>query len=685
MQASTPSQNIERSQAQQRINELVPLLKNYSELYYLHDAPAISDEVYDSLNRELIALEAAFPEFVRSDSPTQNVGAALLNTFQPASHASRMYSLDNAMDFNELHAWFARTEAVAGEGIEYLAELKIDGSSIACTYERGELVRAATRGDGTTGENVTLNVRTIRDLPKTLEPGLLAELESLEIRGEVYLSKDVFEKLNAAQEESGGSVFANPRNAAAGSLRQKDPKITASRELSTFMYALSENVEPLSTQTELLDALKQAGFHVNPDVALCKTHDEVIEFCTKALEQRFDLPYEIDGVVVKVNGMALRDELGYTAKSPRWAIAYKFPPEEQSTILREIRIQVGRTGVLTPVAEFDPVRVAGSTISRATLHNAEEIERKGILIGDTIIVRKAGDVIPEVVGPIVELRRGGEYAFEMPSHCPSCGQPVVDHEDEVAIRCENSACPAQLQERLAHWASRGAADIEGLGSETIAKLISSGLVSDLADIYNLNFEQLKNLDLGRTNVSGEAILFGEVLARKALDQIEASKTRPLAKLLFGLGIRHVGATVSADLVKHFGSLAALSEASLEELSSIEGVGPKIAESIRDFFALETNQNLIRRMAEAGFVLEDSAPRFEQTLAGKTIVLTGSLTNYKRDELKDLLKARGAKVSSSVSKNTDLVIAGEDAGSKYDKALSLGIEIVDESAIEGLLA
>lgn len=668
-----------------RIAELVRELNRHAGLYYNEDAPEISDAAYDALNRELLELEAAHPNLIQSDSPTQQVGARLLNTFPPAVHATRMYSLDNAMDFDELEAWFERTESSLGvTDMSYIAELKIDGSSIACTYEQGKLVRAATRGDGTTGEEITLNARTITDLPHEINATLLSSQDSVELRGEVYLSKDSFEYLNAAQVESASPLFANPRNAAAGSLRQKDPQVTAKRALSSFMYAVAQEQSLFSTQFELLETLKDAGFHVNPDVKLCKSHDEVVEFCHEALRTRFDLPYEIDGVVVKVNEMNLRDELGYTAKSPRWAIAYKFPPEEQTTVLREIRIQVGRTGVLTPVAEFDPVKVAGTTISRATLHNADEIKRKGILIGDTIIVRKAGDVIPEVVGPVDGLRNGSEYAFVMPTECPSCNQPVCKHKDEVALRCENASCPAQFASRLGHWVSRGAADIEGLGSETLTKLISSGLVKDVSDIYALTFEDLATLDLGRVNIKGESILFGEKMASKVLEQIEASKTRPFAKLLFGLGIRHVGATVSADLVSRFGSIEELSAARIDELCAVEGVGIKIAESLTDFFSLEVNESLIARLKSAGLVLRDTSERVEQTLAGKTIVLTGTLQNHRRDELKDLLKARGAKVSSSVSKNTDLVIAGTDPGSKYDKAVALGLSIIDEVGIAKLL-
>ncbi|MCL2491293.1 MAG: NAD-dependent DNA ligase LigA, partial [Coriobacteriia bacterium] len=453
-----------------RIRALREQLNYHAHLYYIDDAPQISDEAYDSLMRELADLEAAHPELVTADSPTQRIGAAPLATFEPVEHTARMYSLDNAMDTAELDAWIDRIEDTIGE-TTFIAELKIDGSSIALTYERGVLTRAATRGDGRVGEDILANVRTIKDVPQIIQDRTLSELERFEVRGEVYFPKKAFEKLNEIQERESQKVFANPRNAAAGSLRQKDPRITASRGLATFIYARADDpdvVLPVTDQFDLLGLLKRAGFATNPDVARCKSREEIHAFCKAAIERRFDLPYEIDGVVVKVDLFVEQDRLGYTAKAPRWAIAFKFPPEEKTTVLRDITIQVGRTGVLTPVAIFDPVLVAGSTIARATLHNAEEIARKDLMIGDTVIVRKAGDVIPEVVAPLAELRDGTERAFAMPDTCPSCGSPVLREEGEVALHCINALCPAQLQVRLQHWVSRGAADIQGLGRETIA-------------------------------------------------------------------------------------------------------------------------------------------------------------------------------------------------------------------------
>ncbi|MBK5211280.1 MAG: NAD-dependent DNA ligase LigA [Coriobacteriia bacterium] len=682
-QGANPPSNVEL-----RIEELRRELDRHSYLYYAKDAPSISDATYDSLLRELTELEAKYPHLITPDSPTQRIGAAPVESFASVHHATRMYSLGNAMDFDELDAWLTRTlEALDGskEGVEFIAELKIDGSSIALTYENGILVRAATRGDGTRGEDVTANVRTIKDIPLRLAEGKLADLASVELRGEVYLPKKSFDAINKAQEEKGHQTFANPRNAAAGSLRQKDPRISASRDLATFMYARGDEGLLTATQSEFLQLLSDSHFHVNPDVKVCRSAAEVREFCKKALETRFDLPYEIDGVVVKVDSFAIQEELGFTARAPRWAIAYKFPPEEKTTVLREIRIQVGRTGVLTPVAEFDPVSVAGSTISRATLHNEDEIVRKGILIGDTIVVHKAGDVIPEVESPIEGLRTGEEYPFVMPTVCPSCGSPVHRDKDEAALRCENSACPAQLQERLSHWVSRGASDIEGLGTETIAKLIESGLVCKVSDFYALTLDQLADLDLGRIKQDGTPAAFGTVMAQKVLDNIEGSKHRAVSKLLFGLGVRHVGATVAELLVEELGGISEISAATPEELSAIPSIGPKIAEAVCDFFSLDSNRKVLADLIRVGVDLSGvPAEKLPQTLAGKTFVLTGTLTKFSRTQAGEELKARGGKVSGSVSAKTSYVVAGEAPGSKYDKALALGVTVLDEDGLEELL-
>lgn len=664
-----------------RAEKLRELIAYHSWRYYVLDDPEISDDAYDALVRELERIEREHPELVTPDSPTQRVGAPPSEQFAPVRHSQRMYSLDNAMDEGELLAWLERTARDLGRPVRYVCELKIDGSSIALTYESGVLVRAATRGDGTTGEDVTANVRTIKTVPlRLIGPGAGA---TVEVRGEVYMPKASFERLNEAQEAAGLPVFANPRNAAAGSVRQKDPAVTASRDLDTFLYQV---VEPerfgLATQHEALEWLRASGFKVNPDVRVCASADEVLAFCREALERRHDLPYEIDGVVVKVDSFAEQAELGFTAKAPRWAIAYKFPPEERTTKLLDIRVSVGRTGALTPYAVFEPVRVAGSTIARATLHNADEIARKGVLIGDTIIVRKAGDVIPEVVGPVVALRDGSERPFVMPDACPSCGSPVWRPEGEAVARCVNAACPAQRLERLIHWASRGAMDIEGMGEEIIARLVDEGLVADVSDFYRLSEERLAALPLGRVKKDGSPVVLGPVVAAKLVGSIEASKRRPLARLLFGLGIRHVGATVAEALADAFGSVDAIAAASAEDLAAVEGVGPVIAASVRAFFDNADNRALIERLKAAGVATSEERPAEmgEQPLSGLTFVLTGALSSMTREQAAEALKAMGAKVTDSVSKKTSFVVVGESPGSKRDKALALGVPIIGEEEL-----
>lgn len=675
-----------RPVAEERAERLRSELRHHSWLYYALDAPEISDAAYDALLRELEAIEEAYPELITPDSPTQRIGAAPSDAFAPVTHASRMYSLDNAMNLAELDSWLERMEReAAGRGLGFMAELKIDGSSLALTYEDGVLVRAATRGDGTTGEDVTANVRTIKTVPLRLQvpaPG------THEFRGEVYMPKTSFERLNEEQDAAGQPPYANPRNAAAGAVRQKDPAITASRDLSTFMYQVVDARSlGLVDQSAALRWLRDAGFRVNPDISYCATSAEVREFCARAIERRGSLPYEIDGVVVKVDSFALQDELGYTSKAPRWAIAFKFPPEEKTTVLRKIRVQVGRTGALTPVAEFDPVLVAGSTIARATLHNEDEVRRKGILIGDTIIVRKAGDVIPEVVGPVERLRDGSERAWQLPTRCPSCGSEVWREEGEAVSRCTNAGCPAQRLERLEHWAGRGALDIEGMGVEIISRLVEQGLLHDVADYYTLTFDQLASLDLGRVKMDGTPVLLGATMARKLLASIEASKDRPLARLVFGLGIRHVGSTVAEALARAFGSLDTLLAASVDELARVEQVGPKIAGSVRAFADNAENRAIAGRLAAAGVRLADepAGPGREQTLAGTTWVLTGALERFTRESASAALKELGAKVSGSVSKKTSYVVVGADPGSKYTAALELGIRVLSEEELAETIA
>lgn len=671
-------------------------IEHHSYQYYALDAPTISDAAFDSLMGELREIEAAHPELVTPASPTQRVGGYVGEQFAPVVHERRMYSLDNAMDLDELDAWLGRVEEACGGVLPPLCcELKIDGSSIALTYEDGVLVRAATRGDGTTGEDVTVNMRTVRDVPLRLRGGALAAIapgtDALELRGEVYMPKRSFEVLNAAAVTEGRPPFANPRNAAAGSLRQKDARVTQGRDLSTFMYAIAdEGALDIAGQWELLQWLREAGFHVNPDVKLCETAEEVRGFCRTAIERRDALPYEIDGVVVKVNSFARQAAMGFTARAPRWAIAFKFPPEEKTTLLRDITVQVGRTGALTPVAELEPVSVAGSTVARATLHNLDEVHRKDVRVGDTVIVRKAGDVIPEVLGPVLSLRSPEARIWEMPSACPSCGSPVVRDEGEVAFRCISIDCPAQALERLLHWASRGALDIDGMGEEIVSRLVESGRVADVADYYSLTEDELAATSTGRVNKDGEIIRLGHTIAAKLVAAIEASKSRPFARVLFGLGIRHVGKTTAELLADAFPSMEALAAAGEGELAEVNGIGPKVAHGVWLFFRTPDNVSVIERLRAAGVTMaaEAMAPGEEvpQVLSGLTFVLTGTLaaSGMTRDEAGARLRAMGAKVSGSVSKKTSFVVAGEAAGSKYDKAVSLGVPVLDEAALLHLL-
>ena len=709
----------EREHAAARVAELNHLLEYHAYRYYILDAPEITDAAFDKLLLELQGLEERYPELVTPQSYTQRVGGGLVDTeqFQPVTHMARMYSMDDAMNLDELDEWLERTEAALGAGnAAYTCELKIDGLGVALTYENGAFVRAATRGDGVTGEDVSLNVRTIRDVPMHLAAPALAQMGSdaaavIEVRGEVYMPKGSFLRLNEEADAEGREPFANPRNAAAGSLRQKDPKVTARRDLATFLYAVADTA-PLhvDSQHAFLQWLRDAGFSVNPNVARCTTPAEVHAFCAEALAHRADLDYDIDGVVVKVDSFGQQDELGFTARAPRWAIAFKFPPEEKTTILREIRIQVGRTGVLTPVAEFDPVTVSGSTIARATLHNIDEIRRKDVRVGDTIVVHKAGDVIPEVVGPVLEKRPDSSVEYEMPASCPACGSPVIHEEGEVAYRCVSIDCPAQVKERLAHWVSRGCMDIDGVGDELIDKLIEAGLVSDVADFYQLTVDGLAGLDTGRTYQkddkrrgvrAGDPIPVGATIAAKVMDELAKSKQQPLSRVLFALGIRHVGKSVAELIARRFLTLEALITASEEDIAGIDGVGPKIAQSVRQFFSVPENLAVLERLRVAGLNLEEdlsgeAARAAEQTgvdvslaeaqpLAGLTFVLTGTLERRTRDEAGAALKALGAKVTGSVSKKTSYVVAGPGAGSKLAKAESLGVPVLDEDALEQVLA
>lgn len=706
-----------RAQAAARAAELRHLLDYHAYRYYALDAPEITDAAFDKLLAELQQIEAAHPELVTPDSYTQRVGGYVSEQFTPVTHMARMYSMDDAMNLEELDEWLARTEDALGAGrVAYTCELKIDGLGVAITYQNGSFVRAATRGDGTTGEDVSLNVRTIKDVPMHLSEAALAHMgadrgTTIEVRGEVYMPKGSFARLNAEADAEGREPFANPRNAAAGSLRQKDPKVTATRSLATFIYSIADTA-PLhvDSQHAFLDWLREAGFSVNASVARCTSPEEVHAFCADALAHRGDLDYDIDGVVVKVDGFDQQTDLGFTARAPRWAIAFKFPPEEKATVLREIRIQVGRTGVLTPVAEFDPVTVAGSTIARATLHNLDEIRRKDVRVGDTIIVHKAGDVIPEVVGPVLDKRPADAVEWDMPEACPACGSPVVHEGDEVAYRCVSLDCPAQLKERLIHWVSRGCMDVDGLGDELIDKMIEAGLLRDVADFYTLDADSIAALDTGRTYAkddkkrgvaAGDPIKVGHTIAGKVMDELIRSKAQPLSRVLFALGIRHVGKSVAEVLAQRFLTIDTLAAASEEDIAACEGIGPKIAASVREFLSVPENLEVLQRLREAGLALEENlgvavAQAAQETgvdadlaagqpLDGLTFVLTGTLVNRTRDEAGAALKLLGAKVSGSVSKKTSYLVAGPKAGSKLTKAESLGVPVLDEEALERILA
>lgn len=685
-------------EAKARAEELSAEIIRAQELYYGSDAPELSDSAYDSLVRELKEIESMFPQLAGQDSPTKTVGHATNSSFEKVEHATRMYSLDDAMDFGELDAWMSRVEKDLGYLPELCCELKIDGSSIALNYTLGQLEVASTRGGGAVGEDVTANVLTIKDIPKSLSDEALekATTEGFELRGEIYMPKSSFEALNAEAEaindeiERQGlakrkeKIFANPRNAAAGSLRQKDASVTESRNLKSFIYAIAEhrNIN-CKSQFELIEWLGKAGFHTNPDVVVAKSKSDVHDFCNACEKKRDDLAYDIDGVVVKVNDFALQDELGFTSRAPKWAIAYKFPPEEKTTILTDISVQVGRTGVLTPVAELEPVRIAGSVVRRATLHNLDEVRRKDVRVGDTVIVHKAGDVIPEVVGAVKSLRKPDASPWQMVETCPVCGSQVTQIEGEVAYRCVSMECSAQQFERLKYWCSRECMDIDGLGSEIIDKLIKADLVHDIADFYSLEPNNFKAIWPERFEDGSTS----NIMPQKLVDAIAASKDNPLWRVINGLGIREIGKNTARDLAKNFPTIDHLIESKLEDLIAIDGIGEKVARSLLDFFAISHNLKVIDKLKAAGVRMQDEVDVEKvETLTGITFVLTGTFNELgmSRNEATDALKELGAKVSGSVSKKTSFVVAGDNPGSKVDKARSLGVQLLDESDLAMIL-
>ena len=656
---------------EQRIAELRDLLNEYGYAYYVLDEPIVPDAIYDKYMKELLALEAEHPELVTPDSPTQRVGGEVLDGFTKVEHRYPMLSLSNAFNEEDLRDFDREIRHAIGDKFSYVCELNIDGLAISLRYENGVFVQGATRGDGTIGEDITANLKTIRAIPLRLK-----EPVTIEVRGEAYMPKKSFEKLNATRLERGEDLFANPRNAAAGSLRQLDSKIAASRNLSTFIYAIGGDGEQygIDGHAEMLDYLETLGFPSNKERENCATIDDVLTFIEKWTENRPNLSYEIDGIVIKVNRYAHQDELGYTAKSPRWAIAYKFPAEEVMTKLIGVDLTIGRTGVITPTAILTPVRVAGTTVSRASLHNEDLIREKDIRIGDTVIVRKAGDIIPQVVGVVLAERPEHAVPFEMPTECPACGGEVARIEEDVALRCLNPLCEAQIAEGIKHFVSRNAMNVDGLGDKVVEQLLREGLVHNVADLYLLQFDQLVGLER-----------MGEKSANNLLAALEASKSNSLEKLVFGLGIRHVGEKAAKILAQHYETMAALSEATAEELTDIHEIGDKMAASIVDYFANEEVKTLLARLQDVGINMTYKGKKVtveagSNPFAGKTIVLTGKLTQLTRNEAKGKIEALGGNVAGSVSKKTDLVIAGEDAGSKLDKAQSLNIEIWDENQL-----
>lgn len=669
------------NKARHRMTELINEIRDHQFKYYVLDQPTITDAQFDALLQELQILEDKNPELREADSPTQHVGGGFSTQFEQRDHIEKMMSLDNVFDTDELAQWFDRVEKEIAQP-QYLCEVKVDGLAINLTYEKGVLVRGLTRGNGVTGEEVTLNVKTIKNLPHQLRGDTAPSL--IEVRGEVFFPIQAFNELNESLEEAGKQLFANPRNGAAGSLRQKDPRVTASRPLSVVVHGVGarEGID-FDSQSSAYEKLRSLGLPTSDRFKVCGTRAEVEKFIQFYADHRHDVEHEIDGVVIKVDSLSQQQQLGFTSRAPKWAIAYKYPPEEVTTVLLDIKVSVGRTGRVTPFAYMEPVKVAGSTVTNATLHNAEEIVRKGVLIGDTIVIRKAGDVIPEVLGPVLEKRKGSERAFVMPTQCPECGSELrAMSQGDVDIRCPNSqSCPAQLRERIYYIGSRAALDIDVLGYEAASALLDAKIIEDESDLFNLTADALVASDFFVKKDGKPAANVDKLLA--ALDE---AKNRPLWRTLVALSIRHVGPTAAQGLAAALGSIKAISEATAQELADIDGVGEIIAESIIEWFGVKWHQEIISKWEKAGVCMVNTqGEQLPQTLAGLTFVVTGGLDSFSRDGISETIAAHGGKASSSVSKKTDYLLAGSDPGSKLAKAQELGVPVIDEARFKELLA
>ncbi|WP_158183004.1 NAD-dependent DNA ligase LigA [Enterococcus faecium] len=663
-------------EAAKRAEELRTRLNQWSREYYVEDKPTVEDYVYDKEYAELVAIEEQYPDLITSDSPTQRVGGKVLEGFEKVTHDIPLYSLNDVFSKEELIAFDQRVQKAVGRVVDYCCELKIDGLSVSLRYEDGNFVRGATRGDGTVGENITENLKTVRSVPIKLK-----EPMNIEVRGECFMPKRSFVQLNQDREAEGKDIFANPRNAAAGSLRQLDSKITAKRNLDTFLYTVADfGPMQAKTQYDALEELEKIGFHTNREKRLCHSIDEVWSYIEEYHDKRVDLPYEIDGIVIKVNEFSLQDQLGFTIKAPRWAAAYKFPPEEVETLIENIEWTVGRTGVVTPTAIMTPVRVAGTTVSRASLHNGDYIKLKDIRLKDTVLIYKAGDIIPEVSQVVLDKRPKDSEEYQLPTHCPVCGSELVHLDEEVALRCINPKCPAQMKEGLNHFVSRNAMNIDGLGPRVLEQMYDQKLVADVADLYKLTEEELLTLDKIK-----------EKSANNILTAIDNSKDNSVERLIFGLGIRHVGAKAAKILAEHFGDLETLSKSDYESIIALDTIGDIIADSVVTYFSNEEVHELMNELKQAGVNFEYKGLRnaqlqeVESPFKEKTVVLTGKLTRFTREEAKETIENLGGKVTGSVSKKTDIVVAGEDAGSKLTKAQELGIEVWTEDQMADALA